>query len=235
MDLADTRTLCSYLLQYKNRESPFDQPYTEGLDNLIKWWSSLELRPSHLQTLAIHMFSICPNSASCERGFSICGWLTNKRRLKLNVERLESMVKLISYYRSNASQELGFYGKATKKSSERLSNEELNNIVAEALAEPWDDEDDYEEEQAIQRTTIGGHIIPTNTVTIWIENTLELTNKNIVEGINELDIPEEEDERDEKENKSDDDNNKEVQSEIGRGIVDFNVDDLTREFLDSEN
>ena len=69
MDLADTRILCSHLLQYKNEESPFDQAYTE-IDHPIKWWSSLELNPPHLQKLAIHLFSICPNSASCEREFS---------------------------------------------------------------------------------------------------------------------------------------------------------------------
>ncbi|PKC09205.1 hypothetical protein RhiirA5_475001 [Rhizophagus irregularis] len=73
MDLTKAHTLCSHLLKYKNKESPFDQPYTEGIDNPIKWWSSIELEPPYLQQLAIHLFSICPNSASCERGFSICG------------------------------------------------------------------------------------------------------------------------------------------------------------------
>ncbi|UZO25625.1 uncharacterized protein OCT59_017890 [Rhizophagus irregularis] len=40
MDLAKARTFCSHLLKYKNKESPFDQPYTEGIDNPIKWWST---------------------------------------------------------------------------------------------------------------------------------------------------------------------------------------------------
>ena len=35
MDLADAHILCSHLLQYKNEESPFSQPYTE-LDHPIK-------------------------------------------------------------------------------------------------------------------------------------------------------------------------------------------------------
>ena len=108
----------------------------------------MELNPPHLQNLAIHLFSICLNSASCKREFSICGWLSNKRCLKLGVERLESMVKLISYYRSNASHELAFYGKGIKKDSQKLSDEELNNIVNDALAEP-DDEEDDEIEQAV--------------------------------------------------------------------------------------
>lgn len=234
MDLADARVLCSYLLRYKNRESPFDQPYTEGIDNPIKWWSSLELNPPHLQELAIHLFSICPNSASCERGFSMCGWLSNKRRLKLGVERLESMVKLISYYRSNASRELAFYGKGTKKNSRRLSEEEINNIVNEALAEPCEEDDEpAEEEPEVQRTTIDGQIIPTHTVTVWIENTLELSNPNIVNGISGLDNFPDEDQDEELLDKPDsnleDDEINDVE-ETGRGVLDFNVDNLAKEF-----
>ncbi|PKK41844.1 hypothetical protein RhiirC2_804677, partial [Rhizophagus irregularis] len=103
MDLAKACTLCSHLLKYKNKE--------KGIDNPIKWWSSIELESSYLQQLAIHLFSVCPNSASCEHGFLICGWLSNKRHLKLGVERLELMLKLITYYRSNVSHELAFYGK----------------------------------------------------------------------------------------------------------------------------
>jgi len=231
MDLADARILCSHLLQYKNEESPFSQPYTE-LDHPIKWWSALELNPPHLQNLAIHLFSICPNSASCERGFSICGWFSNKRRLKLSVKRLESMVKLISYYRSNASQELAFYGKGTKRDSKKLSDEELNNIVNEALAEPDDEEDDeiVPEERVVQRTT-DGHIIPTHAVIIWIENTLDLSDKNIIKGVDGLeDFPEEEDEND-NENRNGDKNRNNLNEIAGRGVMDFNVEDLTNEFL----
>ena len=67
------------------------------------------------------------------------------------------MVKLISYYRSNASHELAFYRKGTKKDSQKLSDDELNNIVNEALAEPDDEKDDeiIPEEQTVQRTTDG--------------------------------------------------------------------------------
>ena len=135
MDLHEARTLCSHLLKYKDKESPFNQPYTEGIDTPIKWWSSMELEPSYLQQLAIYLFSICLNSVSCERGFSICGWLSNKRRLKLGVERLESMLKLITYYRSNASHELAFYRKDTKRNSQKFSDSKLNTIINEALAE----------------------------------------------------------------------------------------------------
>ena len=68
MDLTDTHILYLHLLQYKNEESLFNQAYTE-IDHPIKWWSNLELNPSHLQKLAIHLFSICPNSVAVNANF----------------------------------------------------------------------------------------------------------------------------------------------------------------------
>ena len=49
--------------------------------------------------------------------------------LWLGVECLKSMTKLISYYRSNAHSEFGFYGKGTKKGSIKLNNNEISAIV----------------------------------------------------------------------------------------------------------
>ena len=151
LDYAYNCTLCSQLLLYKNKVFPFNQDFTEGMDNPYTWWLSIEPEPKHLQDFAMTLFSICPNSASCERGFSICGWITNKRRLRLGVERLESMLKLITYYRSNALAELGFFGKGDKPNSLDLSEDNINSIVNEALAEV-DDDDDDDDEAEIQRT-----------------------------------------------------------------------------------
>ncbi|GBC30190.2 hypothetical protein GLOIN_2v1776455 [Rhizophagus irregularis DAOM 181602=DAOM 197198] len=75
----------------------------------------IELEPPYLQQLAIHLFSVYPNSASYEYEFSICGWLLNKR--------------------SNASYKLAFYEKDVKKILQKFSNNELNNIINETLAE----------------------------------------------------------------------------------------------------
>ena len=124
------------------------------------------------------MFSIYLNSASCKRGFLICGWLSNKRRLKLGVEKLESMLKLIIYYHSNPSHEFGFYGRGHKENSPKLSKEELNAIINEAIAEssePDNDNDDNDDKiiNEVKRTT-DGHIIPDHEVVIWIEKILDL-------------------------------------------------------------
>ena len=87
------------------------------------------------------------------------------------------MVKLISYYRSNVSNELAFYGKAVNKDSSRLDYKELIAIVNETLAEG--DEDDNEDDN-IQRLTTDGHIIPNHEVRIFIEDTINLSDKIII-------------------------------------------------------
>ncbi|GES93878.1 ribonuclease H-like domain-containing protein [Rhizophagus clarus] len=152
MDLECSCILCSQLLMYKNNERPFNQPYSNRIDDPIKWWTSMELEPPYLQSLALRLFFICPNSASCKRGFSMCGWIHNKRRLWLGVEHLESIAKIISYYRSNAHSEFRFYGKGTKKESVKLSDSEINAIINDSLAElePEEEDDDVKIIKEIQ-------------------------------------------------------------------------------------
>lgn len=148
------------------------------------------------------MFSICPNSASCERGFSTLGWLTNKRRIQIGVERLESMSKMITYWKSNAEKEFGFYGKQSKNKP-KLSEAELNKRVFEALAEPEEFDEEVEEVTAdltdnitrstteIERQTTSGELIPDDNVfvlidNLWIEESIDLSNKLILKDIGEI-------------------------------------------------
>jgi len=70
------------------------------------------------------------------------------------------MLKLITYYCLNLSQEFGFYGKGYKENSAKLSEEELNAIINETIVEPLesdddDNDDDYEIIDKIRRTTDG--------------------------------------------------------------------------------
>jgi len=67
------------------------------------------------------------------------------------------MLKLITYYRSNALTELGFFGKGDKPNSLDLSENNINSIVNEVLAEV-DDDDDDDDKAEIQRT-INNNII----------------------------------------------------------------------------
>ena len=136
------------------------------------------------------------------------------------------MLKLITYYCSNALAKLRFFGKGDKPNSLNLSEDNINSIVNEALAEVDDDDDDDDDEAEIQRT-IDGDIIPNNEVIIWIENTLELSNQKIIRELGE--IPDDD---------LDDDNSylneidKETEEEEveGRGVMDYNIKDLYDEF-----
>ncbi|RGB23989.1 hypothetical protein C1646_773699 [Rhizophagus diaphanus] len=131
--------------------------------------------------------------------------LSNKRRLKLGVERLESMLKLITYYRSNASHEFAFYGKGTKRNSQKFSDSELNTIINEALAERSElEEDDDEIALDVSQDILNG-----------LENVRE--------------FPEEEGEE---ANDNVDGNNQNDNEVAGRGILYYNVDDLAKEFED---
>ena len=68
-------------------------------------------------------------------------------------------------------------------------------------------------------------------ITVWIENTLDLSNKTIINGVDRLgDFPEKEDEND-NENRNGNENRNNLNDVAERGVMDFNVEDLTKEFL----
>ena len=222
-DLGQVRKLCSQLFRYKENKEPFDIPFSYEDDSPITWWESIELEPNYLQEVAIYILSICPNSASCERGFSTLGWLTGKRRLRLSVERLESMVKLITYYRSNAQKELTIYGK-------KMSESQIMKVIQLSLAEPIE-EDDNDDSEFEERRTITGEIIPEDNVRVvieplWLNKTLNLDHEIVVKNLGEIPIDDDFD-LDEVENLND----------IGvenpnteQGISDFRVEDLIAEY-----
>ena len=60
------------------RPNPYAASYTIGSDDVgdtpLMWWNACEVKPNHLQRLAIKLFSITPSSAACERMFSSLGW-----------------------------------------------------------------------------------------------------------------------------------------------------------------
>ncbi|GET66223.1 ribonuclease H-like domain-containing protein [Rhizophagus irregularis DAOM 181602=DAOM 197198] len=166
----EAETLCNQIQKYINEQEPFDLDISFAKDNSVNWWKYIntEPEPDALPRIASYLFAICPNSATCERGFSTLGWLFHKRRLNLNVDKLESMCKLILYWKSNSKTELGFYGIDQKKNT-RLSDDKINIRIAEAFAE--DDDEEYNEEQAsTQRLTTSGETISEDNCRVVIEN-----------------------------------------------------------------
>ena len=78
--------------------------------SLFNWWklTATNPEPELLPKVVCHLFSIYPNSATCKREFSTLGWLF-ERRLNLKLETLESMCKLITYWKSNFKTKLGYF------------------------------------------------------------------------------------------------------------------------------
>ncbi|CAB4475369.1 unnamed protein product [Rhizophagus irregularis] len=115
--------------KYRDREDPFDDPYTEGISNPINWWTSVELKKGEdpIRKLALKMHGIMPHNADCERVFSILGWYLSKRRTKINIDRLQAMAQVHSYLLMNAKSELKFLD--DEITSEEL-DETLNQIVS---------------------------------------------------------------------------------------------------------
>ncbi|PKK75195.1 hypothetical protein RhiirC2_708298 [Rhizophagus irregularis] len=154
------------------------------------------------------------------------------------------MCKMITYWKSNPRKEFGFFSQDIKNNS-KLGDIELNQRITEALAEPDDaDENDseFEDNSHVEnplRRTINGEIIPDDRVIVlientWIENEIDLSNELILQDIGK--IPEDlEDDlfnntkgKDEDENTLTDDNNNDT---IGKGILDYNVNDLFDEYV----
>jgi hypothetical protein len=237
-DLKESRALCEQIKDYRDNKPPFDLDETCSLDDPLNWWNLIDTdpRPNSLPRIARHLLAICPNSASCERGFSTLGWLFNDRRLNLDLNRLESMAKMIMHWKSNAKTELGFYG--IEKNNTRISETEMNIQIAEALAETNDDDDECD---VLSNESLPHQIAvpPDNCVVliedIWIDKFVDLSHELVIKEIGEIpnDILDDDSEEynDEYEKINTGDGNDENESE-GRGNFDYDVENLIDEFID---
>ena len=225
-DRYEADTLCGQIHKYINEQEPFDLDIGYAKDDAMNWWKFIgtDPEPDVLPRIACRLFAICPNSASCERGFSTLGWLFHKRRLYLSLEKLEGMCKMILYWKSNSKTELEFYGIDHKKNT-RLSNDDINLRVAEAFAGV--DDEEYDDEQ---RLTTSGEVIPEDNCRVVIENTwidkyIDLSHNLITSEIGNIpiDILEYSDEDNtEDEEVGVGDNN----MRVGEGDFDYNIDDI---------
>ncbi|GBC53927.2 ribonuclease H-like domain-containing protein [Rhizophagus irregularis DAOM 181602=DAOM 197198] len=229
-DRYEAETLCDQIQKYINEQEPFDLDISFAKDNPVNWWKYIntEPKPDALPRIASYLFAICPNSATCECGFSTLGWLFHKRRLNLNVDKLKSMCKLILYWKSNSKTELGFYEIDQKKNT-RLSDDEINIRIAEAFAE--DDDKKYNEEQVTtQRLTTSGETIPEDNCrvvieSLWIDQFVNLSHDSITSEIGDIsrDILDDSDENNAEDDEVDDSGNN---KRPGEGDYDYDIDDV---------
>src|SRR6185369_3022569 len=83
--------LMAQLRDYHIKKSPYDTSYITNFDTPCTWWNTCETDPPYLKSLAIKLFSVSPHAASCERVWSICGWIYGKRCVRLSVENLDAI------------------------------------------------------------------------------------------------------------------------------------------------
>ena len=116
--LYTARELVAQMIKFKENQSPYNMDYIDEINTPMSWWSCIDDSPNHLKRLAKKLFSIVPHSASCERIWSICGWMYGDRRTNLSMHHLEGMSKIHNWYLSNMKDELKIVG-------ESLSEQEI--------------------------------------------------------------------------------------------------------------
>jgi hypothetical protein len=141
-DLASGLILTSHLRLYKTGEDPYNESYEPGHDIPLKWWETIEPEPNYLQELALKVLAIIPNSASCERNFSLLSWLTNSKRLQLKVENLESIAKMCCFFNNNAKKELPYF-------SANMTENQILQILYEANGQTLEEEESTHQEELL--------------------------------------------------------------------------------------
>ena len=118
----DCRELITQFRKYDQKLKPYDLSYEKNSDTPELWWGSLRSKPYHLRDLALRLFGIAVSQAGCERNFSTLKWIIGDRRTRLDVQKLEGISKIRSYYLTSIENELMYYGK-------HLSDAELREIA----------------------------------------------------------------------------------------------------------
>src|SRR3954451_21289681 len=99
------------------------------------------------------------------------------------------MSKMILYWKSNSKTKLEFY-EINQKNNTRLSDEQINIYIAEALAEM--DEEEYSDEQiSTPRITTDGEVIPEDNCriiieSVWIDELVNLSHRLITNEIGDI-------------------------------------------------
>ena len=81
--------LIAQFREFYLNQNLFNASFLPNIDSALNWWKTCTISPPYLQLLGIKLFSITLHTASCKRVWSICRWMTGKRRTNLSVENLE--------------------------------------------------------------------------------------------------------------------------------------------------
>jgi hypothetical protein len=161
--------LLSQLRDYHICEPPYNASYI-CTDTPIKWWRTCGMKPPYLQKLAMKLFSVSPHAASCERIWSVCGWIHETRRTRILVQNLDAIAQIHSHYIANNKSELSHYGV-------EKTEEEITKILRDA--------DLYEEEEEITLNEIMAEV---NLEQNAIDDDLEVIDYELLELEETLDL-----------------------------------------------
>src|SRR5947209_12378423 len=68
----------------------------------------VEQKDNWIKEIVLFINSIASHNVGCERVFSVLGWMYEKRRSRLSVDRMHAMASLHEYYVTNASSEMKY-------------------------------------------------------------------------------------------------------------------------------
>jgi hypothetical protein len=88
--------IISAFRRFRHRLPPYDIPWQTD-ETAKSYWKILGLQKECCQpfvAIAIYLFSMSPHSMSCERTFSIMGWLNAPRRASMKIETLTMLTKV---------------------------------------------------------------------------------------------------------------------------------------------
>ncbi|CAH1757196.1 2699_t:CDS:2, partial [Entrophospora sp. SA101] len=135
---ANTDILIAQLHAYEAYEYTYDVKFVEGIETPKTWWVGCKQEKNYIQMLSLKILSIIPHNVNCECLFSVLGWFMSKRRTCLNVERLNKMARLHTYYISNGKSLLNY-------PVDDVDDDKFN----EELTEEIDNIEEYEEEEEV--------------------------------------------------------------------------------------
>jgi hypothetical protein len=131
---------------YKDYKEPYNYEYVPRKYSIESWWSTTERDNSWIGKIASIINSITPHNISCERLFSVLGWICSKRRSRLSVDRMQTMAKLHTYYISNALKEMNYaFSGLTQNDFLNELNKSFNDITEFSEAEIDDQEKEYDQ------------------------------------------------------------------------------------------
>ncbi|CAB5317829.1 unnamed protein product [Rhizophagus irregularis] len=172
-DKRSCKILLSQLRSYGDNEPPYDMEYTDEYDTPELWWSTCRQPNNYIQKLALKLFAITPHQAACEQAFSVLNWMIGKRRTRLDIDRLQSMAQMHSYYITNAKSELKF-------SSSDLSENKLETALQEITTAMINNDDIFidDDDIVLDDESIDLNDDDANTNDLIMENIMNLDSFN---------------------------------------------------------